>query len=146
MKDSDLFAVDSNIAGINYLGTLQCPSDLASTLDSLFERIQDAWEPSWSRNDTATVALFRDNKVKTINDLIRFFPMIKGLNDIAKDIKTQLDPFNELLPRMDYTKFAISTIQEQNKLASMEFGDIEQELGIDQNEDNREVFDKLYAI
>jgi len=138
--------VGSNIAAINYLGTLGFPSDIASTLDSLIERIQGAWEQKWSRDDIPAVPLVKDNKVKTTNDLFQLMPMIKELDDVSNDIKTRLDPFTELLPKEGYANFAVSTVKEEQKLASMKFDGIEQELDIEQNKGNRELIEKLYAM
>ncbi|KAI7771930.1 hypothetical protein LZL87_006206 [Fusarium oxysporum] len=121
--------VNSNIAAASYLGNLRFPADIGGKLNNLLQRQANA---SSQANDlldeAATVALFKNGKVKAMKDLFQFLPMIKRVKDLSNDIKTQLDPFKEFLP--NNLTFAIST----------------QELNVSEKGENGEVLEKLEAM
>ncbi|KAH7166848.1 hypothetical protein DER46DRAFT_601051 [Fusarium sp. MPI-SDFR-AT-0072] len=79
-----------------------------------------------------------------MKDLFQFLPMIKRVKDLSNDIKTQLDPFKEFLP--NNLTIAISTATEENKLRSMNFDKIEQELNVSEKGENGEALEKLEAM
>ncbi|KAL9570261.1 hypothetical protein ACKAV7_005769 [Fusarium commune] len=120
--------VNSNIAAASYLGNPRFPADLANDL----------------LDEAATVDLFKNGKVKAMKDLFQFLPMIKRVKDLSNDIKTQLDPFKEFLP--NNLTIAISTATEENKLRSMNFDKIEQELNVSEKGENGEALEKLEAM
>ncbi|KAF9771329.1 hypothetical protein IL306_011035 [Fusarium sp. DS 682] len=75
--------VNSNIAATSYLGTLRFPADLAGKLNILIERQKNASEQAGNLLDeAATVALFKNGKIKTMKDLFQFLPMIKRVKDL----------------------------------------------------------------
>lgn len=131
--------MESNIAATKYLGTLRFPSALASTLDNILKRVQEALGLPRYLEDDAAVALFKSNKIKTTKDLFQLLPKIKTLQPISKDIRTRLVPIQEFLPNNQ--TFAISTYTEQQQLLSIPFQDIKQELG-----ENQELIDKLSTL
>ncbi|KAH7207135.1 hypothetical protein DER44DRAFT_810739 [Fusarium oxysporum] len=137
--------VNSNIAAASYLGNLRFPADLGGKLNNLLKRQANASSQARDLLDeAATVALFKNGKVKTVKDLFQLLPMAKRVKDLSNDIKTQLDPFKEFLP--NNLTFAISTVKEENKLRSMSFDEIELELNVSEKEENREVLEKLEAM
>ncbi|KAF5260820.1 hypothetical protein FOXYS1_8507 [Fusarium oxysporum] len=137
--------VNSNIAAASYLGNLRFPADLGGKLNNLLQRQANAYSQARDLLDeAATVALFKNGKVKTVKDLFQLLPMAKRVKDLSNDIKTQLDPFKEFLP--NNLTFAISTAKEENKLRSMSFDEIELELNVSEKEENHEVLEKLEAM
>ncbi|EWZ43076.1 uncharacterized protein FOBCDRAFT_273212 [Fusarium oxysporum Fo47] len=140
-----LCPVNSNIAAASYLGNLRFPADLGGKLNNLLQRQANAYSQARDLLDeAATVALFKNGKVKTVKDLFQLLPMAKRVKDLSNDIKTQLDPFKEFLP--NNLTFAISTAKEENKLRSMSFDEIELELNVSEKEENHEVLEKLEAM
>ncbi|KAJ0137597.1 Gag polyprotein [Fusarium oxysporum f. sp. albedinis] len=137
--------VNSNIAAASYLGNLRFPADLGGKLNNLLQRQANAYSQARDLLDeAATVALFKNGKVKTVKDLFQLLPMAKRVKDLSNNIKTQLDPFKEFLP--NNLTFAISTAKEENKLRSMSFDEIELELNVSEKEENHEVLEKLEAM
>ncbi|KAH7221748.1 hypothetical protein BKA60DRAFT_680547 [Fusarium oxysporum] len=137
--------VNSNIAAASYLGNLRFPADLGGKLNNLLQRQANASSQARDLLDeAATVALFKNGKVKTVKDLFQLLPMAKRVKDLSNDIKTQLDPFKEFLP--NNLTFAISTAKEENKLRSMSFDEIDLELNVSEKGENREVLEKLEAM
>ncbi|KAJ4116187.1 hypothetical protein NW768_011160 [Fusarium equiseti] len=132
--------VGNNIVAAKYFGKLQFPSDLRGNLETLLGRIDDTSNQIGSLDDTKVVALFKSNKIKSATDLFQILPMIKSLKSISTDIKTRLDPFQEVLPHNQ--TFAITTITKQQKLLSLPLEDIEEGLGSDQHE----LIEKLSAM
>ncbi|KAG7416179.1 hypothetical protein Forpe1208_v005643 [Fusarium oxysporum f. sp. rapae] len=115
--------VNSNIAAASYLGNLRFPADLGGKLNNLLQRqANTSSQANDLLDEAATVALFKNGKVKAMKDLFQSLPMIKRVKDLSNDIKTQLDPFKEFLP--NNLTFAISTVTEENKLRSMNFDKI----------------------
>ncbi|EXL58515.1 hypothetical protein FOCG_02029 [Fusarium oxysporum f. sp. radicis-lycopersici 26381] len=140
-----LGSFNSNIAAASYLGNLRFPADLGGKLNNLLQRQANAYSQARDLLDeAATVALFKNGKVKTVKDLFQLLPMAKRVKDLSNDIKTQLDPFKEFLP--NNITFAISTAKEENKLRSMSFDEIELELNVSEKEENHEVLEKLEAM
>ncbi|KAF5531193.1 hypothetical protein FNAPI_13344 [Fusarium napiforme] len=137
--------VSSNIAAAGYLGNLGFPADLGGKVNNLLQRQADASDQAGDLLDKAdTEALFRNGQMKTVKDLFQLVPIIKRLKDLSNDIKTQLDPFKEFLS--NNLTFAISAATEENRLGSMGFDEIRQELNVSEKEENREVFEKLEAM